>query len=153
MNRLSDEELKYTVSMTNRADLKSVMLELLASRRAIVVMREGLENIKSTKKSDLLDAPNYWGNMIVGQANESLSKADKILRGEEKEPDKEPNAHGSWGIGGYSTEGDGNADGYGFYRTPNPNHFYPDYECCTPREIENHKLACKLFDEGKWEEK
>ena len=69
-----------------------------------------------------------------------------------KEPDKTPNAQGSWGIGMYSEKGNGEADGYGFMRTKNPNNFFPDYECCEPWEIENHKLACNLYDEGKWEE-
>jgi len=65
-----------------------------------------------------------------------------------KTPDKEPNENGSWGIGMYSTKGDGNADGYGFYRPENPNNFWPDYECCEPWEIENHKLAIKKYDEA-----
>lgn len=69
-----------------------------------------------------------------------------------KEPDKSPNAQGSWGIGAYSTLGDGNADGYGFYRPQNPNNFFPDYECCEPFEIENHKLACELFNKGEWKD-
>jgi hypothetical protein len=63
-----------------------------------------------------------------------------------KEPDKEPNPKGSWGIGSYSTKGDKNADRYGFYRPPNPNNFWPDYESCHPWEIANHKKACELFD-------
>lgn len=65
-----------------------------------------------------------------------------------KHPDKEPNANGSWGIGMYSTKGDGNADGYGFMRPVNPNNFWPDYESCEPWEIENHKLACDLFNKA-----
>lgn len=69
-----------------------------------------------------------------------------------KEPDKTPNAQGSWGIGMYSTKGDGEADGYGFYRPNNPNNFFPDYECCEPWEIANHKLACELFEQGKWKD-
>lgn len=70
-----------------------------------------------------------------------------------KEPDSKPNAHGSWGIGSYSTSGDGNADGYGLYRPQNPNNFFPDYESCEPWEIENHKLACELFDKGLFNDK
>jgi len=67
-----------------------------------------------------------------------------------KEPNKTPNEQGSWGIGSYSTKGDGNADGYGFYRPKNPNNFWPDYECCEHWEIENHKLACELYNKGEW---
>lgn len=84
---------------------------------------------------------NYNINKTTGEC--SLTKMSK-------DPDKKPNGQGSWGIGSYSTKGDGNADGYGFMRTSNPNNFYPDYECCEPWEIENHKLACKLFNENKW---
>ena len=36
-----------------------------------------LENIASTKKSDLMDNPAYWGEMIVGCALEAL-KGDPI---------------------------------------------------------------------------
>lgn len=66
-----------------------------------------------------------------------------------KSPNETPDADGSWGIGSYSTQEDGNCDGYGFYRPKNPNYFYPDYECCEQWEIENHKLACKIFNERK----
>lgn len=67
-----------------------------------------------------------------------------------KEPDAVPNPQGSWGIGSYSTKGNGEADGYGFYRPQNPNNFWPDYEVCSPWEIENHKAACELFNQGRW---
>jgi hypothetical protein len=71
-----------------------------------------------------------------------------------KEPDREPNAQGSWGIGMYSTKPvfDGECDGYGFYRPANPNNFFPDYESCEPWEIANHKLACELYNQGKWKD-
>lgn len=67
-----------------------------------------------------------------------------------KTPNEKPDARCSWGIGMYSTKKvfDGECDGYGFYRPKNPNHFFPDYECCEPWEIENHKLACELYDKG-----
>jgi hypothetical protein len=47
-----------------------------------------------------------------------------------------------WGIGSYSTGGDGNCDGYGIpWHGMNPNNFFPDYECCTEEEIAAHKKA------------
>lgn len=67
-----------------------------------------------------------------------------------KTPDKEPNPHGSWGIGMYSTKGNGEADGYGFMRTANPNNFWPDYESCEEWEIANHRAACEKYDKGEW---
>lgn len=65
-----------------------------------------------------------------------------------KTPNEVPDPEGSWGIGSYSTEGNGCADGYGFYRPKNPNNFWPDYESCAPWEIANHKLACELYNKG-----
>ncbi len=43
-----------------------------------------LEDIRSTKKSDLLDNPSYWGHMIVGRASEALEtyQAEKKIEGE-----------------------------------------------------------------------
>ena len=38
--------------------------------------------------------------------------------------------------------------GYGFFHGGDPRKFWPDHECCTPKEIENHKAACKLWDEA-----
>ena len=35
---------------------------------------EALENISSTKKADLLHAPGYWGQMVVGEASQALAK-------------------------------------------------------------------------------
>ena len=71
-----------------------------------------------------------------------------------KEPDITPNAQGSWGVGMYSTAETftGECDSYGFWRPKNPNHFFPDYECCEPFQIANHTLACALFDQGKWKD-
>lgn len=83
----------------------------------------------------------YKINKVTGEC--TLTKMSK-------EPDKTPNPQGSWGIGMYSTEDNGNADGYGFARPNNPNNFWPDYECCEDWEIENHKAACDLFNSGKW---
>lgn len=70
-----------------------------------------------------------------------------------KEPDATPNPSGSWGIGSYCTEREGLADGYGFARPENPNWFYPDYECCEPWEIANHKAACEEFNKQTPQEK
>lgn len=39
-------------------------------------------------------------------------------------------------------------NGYGFYRPANPHNFSPDYECCSPEEIANHKAACDAYDKG-----
>ena len=41
---------------------------------------------------------------------------------------------GSWGMGVNMTE-KGDADNYGFPTTSNPHEFFPDYECCTEKEI------------------
>lgn len=38
--------------------------------------------------------------------------------------------------------------GYGYYRPENPHNFWPDIECCTPEEIENHSAACEDYDKG-----
>lgn len=38
--------------------------------------------------------------------------------------------------------------GYGFMRPDDPRDFNPDVECCTPQEIENHRLACEAFERG-----
>lgn len=70
----------------------------------------------------------------------------RLAKEAECAPNINPNPKGSWGIGMYSTKGNGEADGYGYYRPDNPNNFWPDYECCTPGEIENHKAACALYD-------
>lgn len=88
----------------------------------------------------------YKINEITGEC--TLTKMSK-------EPDQKPNAQGSWGIGMYSTaeKFTGECDGYGFARPANPNHFFPDYESCEPWEIANHKLACELYNQGKWHER
>lgn len=62
-----------------------------------------------------------------------------------KVPDSAPNPEGSWGIGCYSTKGNGEADGYGFYRPENPNNFWPDPEVSQPWEIANHTAACAKY--------
>lgn len=50
---------------------------------------------------------------------------------------------GGFGIGSYRYKIDGKEEmGYGFYRPENPNDFFPDYECCSPEEIDTHKTAC-----------
>lgn len=38
--------------------------------------------------------------------------------------------------------------GYGFFCGGDPRKFYPDCESCSEKEIENHKAACKLWDEA-----
>ena len=37
--------------------------------------------------------------------------------------------------------------GYG-YRNINPNQYFPDYECCTPEEIQRWKDACTIVNRG-----
>ena len=37
---------------------------------------------------------------------------------------------------------------YGCFHGGDPRDFHPDYESCTDAEIENHKAACKLWDEA-----
>lgn len=37
------------------------------------VLVKALQNIASTKKSDLMENPAYWGQMIVGEAMQALS--------------------------------------------------------------------------------
>jgi len=34
---------------------------------------------------------------------------------------------------------------YGYPCVSNPNDFKPDHECCSPREIEMHRLACANY--------
>ena len=36
---------------------------------------------------------------------------------------------------------------YGFYHGGDPRKFSPDYECCSEKEIADHKAACKLWDD------
>ncbi len=40
------------------------------------------------------------------------------------------------------------AFGYGFFCGGDPRKFHPDYECCSEREIENHRKACELWNEA-----
>lgn len=35
---------------------------------------------------------------------------------------------------------------YGFFHGGDPREFSPDYESCSPKEIEAHQKACELFD-------
>ena len=37
---------------------------------------------------------------------------------------------------------------YGFFHGGDPRNFYPDYECCSPKEISDHKAACELWDQA-----
>ncbi len=37
--------------------------------------------------------------------------------------------------------------GYGFFCGGDPTKFHPDEESCSEQELENHKLACKLWRE------
>lgn len=39
--------------------------------------------------------------------------------------------------------------GYGYFLGGDPRDFTPDEESCSAEEIENHKRACQLMDEGK----
>lgn len=36
---------------------------------------------------------------------------------------------------------------YGFFHGGDPRKFWPDEESCSAKEIESHKVACKLWDE------
>lgn len=38
--------------------------------------------------------------------------------------------------------------GYGYYAPADPHDFHPDPECCTPEEVERHRLACEAFNRG-----
>ncbi len=38
--------------------------------------------------------------------------------------------------------------GYGFFPGGDPRNFTPDTECCSPDEIERHRLACEAWDRG-----
>ena len=38
--------------------------------------------------------------------------------------------------------------GYGFFCGGDPRKFWPDGESCSEKEIDNHKAACKLWDEA-----
>ncbi len=37
-------------------------------------------------------------------------------------------------------------DGYGGFHGGDPRNFYPDCECCSEEEIENHRQACAAWD-------
>lgn len=37
---------------------------------------------------------------------------------------------------------------YGFYHGQDPRAFCPDYESCTPEELEHHKQACDALNRG-----
>jgi len=37
---------------------------------------------------------------------------------------------------------------YGFFCGGDPRNFHPDYQDCTPTEVENHKRARALWDEA-----
>jgi hypothetical protein len=37
---------------------------------------------------------------------------------------------------------------YGFFHGGDPRKFYPDEECCTERELADHKAACALWNEA-----
>lgn len=37
--------------------------------------------------------------------------------------------------------------GYGFFCGGDPRKFRPDEECCSEKEISNHKAACSLWNE------
>jgi hypothetical protein len=41
-------------------------------------------------------------------------------------------------------------NGYGYYRTENPNDFHPDHDLCSEGEIANHKAACAAYDAGNY---
>lgn len=47
-----------------------------------------------------------------------------------------------WGIGVYDyvDENGERQEGYGFFTGANPNHFQPDYQCCSEEEIRNWEL-------------
>lgn len=38
--------------------------------------------------------------------------------------------------------------GYGHYKGGDPRKFCPDYECCTPQEIERYKSDCDAWDKA-----
>lgn len=38
--------------------------------------------------------------------------------------------------------------GYGGFNGGDPRNFSPDWECCSEKEIANHKAACALWDEA-----
>jgi len=38
--------------------------------------------------------------------------------------------------------------GYGFFCGGDPRLFHPDGECCSEKEIANHKAACELWDDA-----
>ena len=56
-----------------------------------------------------------------------------------------------WGIGSYMyiDENGREQSGYGFARPENPNDFFPDYECCSEKEIAAHQSACEEWNRNK----
>lgn len=43
------------------------------------IMLKALQNISSTKKSDLLENPAYWGQMIVGESSQAINQVKEVL--------------------------------------------------------------------------
>lgn len=37
---------------------------------------------------------------------------------------------------------------YGFFHGGDPRNFHPDAESCSPKELENHKAACQIWDDA-----
>ena len=37
---------------------------------------------------------------------------------------------------------------YGYFTGGDPRDFHPDYECCSPDELENHRRACELWNDA-----
>jgi len=37
---------------------------------------------------------------------------------------------------------------YGMFPGGDPREFEPDEDCCSKEEIENHRLACEIWDKG-----
>ena len=49
----------------------------------------------------------------------------------------------------YKCKMPGQDSGYGYgYRGIDPNKYHPDYECCSPEEIQRWKEACAASDRG-----
>lgn len=121
---------------------------------------------KTEKRASELFALGFTKKQIAGQMSVNISTVKGYLnRSKQKlnvvsdyafikkvtDEILKPDPSKSWGIGSYSTKGDGNADGYGYARPENPANFWPDLECCEPSEIANHRSALNLKNEVKIE--
>ena len=102
MKRLSDEQLEkysaYTQDLFEQRETwkeaaQSMAAELLASRKAIVVLREGLEYLAGNARAvikqrhmmgDVDSSFDFVVSSLEKKSHDTISQADKILRGDDE---------------------------------------------------------------------